>query len=174
MVILAHKPEMTADILIVDDKVENIRLLSDFLASKNYYVRKAINGKAALNAVSFKPPNLILLDINMPELGGYEVCEQLKSDQKTSWIPVIFLSAFSSTEDKVKAFQVGGVDYITKPFQLEEVFARVESQLTIQRLQHNLGSRNQELEQIITDLQITQQRLERSEAENKALLNAIK
>ena len=165
--------EWTADILIVDDKVENIRLLSDFLGDKKYYVRKAINGKSALNAVKVKAPDLILLDINMPEMGGYEVCQILKSDPQTASIPVIFLSAFSSTEDKVKAFQVGCVDYITKPFQLEEVLARVQSQLTIQSLQKNLEYRNQELEKMIRDLQVTQQRLERSEAENAALFKAM-
>ena len=107
-----NKAKLAADILIVDDKVENIRFLSDFLAGKNYYVRKAINGKAALKAVNSKHPDLILLDINMPEVGGYEVCERLKSDPKTSLIPVIFLSAFNSTEDKVTAFENIKFEYI--------------------------------------------------------------
>ncbi len=165
--------EWTADILIVDDKVENIRLLSDFLADNKYYVRKAINGKSALNAVKVKAPDLILLDINMPDMGGYEVCQILKSDARAASIPVIFLSAFSTTEDKVKAFQFGCVDYITKPFQLEEVLARVKSQLTIQSLQKNLELRNQELEKIIINLQVTQKQLERSPAENTALFKAM-
>lgn len=170
---LEYSPEWIADILIVDDKVENIRFLSEFLSTKNYQVRKAINGKAALNAIDFSSPDLVLLDINMPEMGGYEVCKILKEDPKKSSIPIIFLSAGNSVDDKIQAFEVGGVDYITKPFQLEEVLARIESQLTIKRLQRNLKLRNQELENIILNLQETKNCLEISEKENQALFNAM-
>ncbi|WP_265263106.1 adenylate/guanylate cyclase domain-containing protein [Spirulina subsalsa] len=165
--------EKLADILIVDDKVENIRFLSEFLARNNYQVRKAINGKSALTAIEFSPPDLVLLDINMPEMGGYEVCESLKQDPRYRSIPIIFLSAGNSTEDKIKAFAVGGVDYITKPFQLDEVLARVQSQLMIKGLQKNLEVRNTELEATINDLRQTQASLEQSERENQALFNAM-
>jgi signal transduction histidine kinase len=148
-----------ADILIVDDKLENIRLLSDFLSKQNYQIRKAINGQSALMAVNILPPDLILLDINMPIMGGYEVCKSLKNDPKTSSIPVIFLSAGNDINDKIQAFNVGGIDYITKPFHLEEVLARVQTQLTVQYLQNELKSKNEQLEDTITKLKTTQYEL---------------
>jgi signal transduction histidine kinase len=148
-----------ADILIVDDKLENIRFLSDFLSKHNFQVRKAINGQAALTAVNTVLPDLILLDINMPGMGGYEVCELLKSDPKTSHIPVIFLSAGNDVQDKVKAFEVGGIDYITKPFYLEEVLVRIQTQLQIKQLQEQLESRNEQLENALLVLQNTQTEL---------------
>ena len=134
-----------ADILIVDDKPENIRFLSDFLSKRNYQIRKAINGQAALMAVKILLPDLILLDINMPGMGGYEVCKVLKNDPETSSIPIIFLSAGDDITDKVKAFQVGGIDYITKPFHLDEVLVRVQNQLTVQQLQNELKDKNEQL-----------------------------
>ncbi|MBD2388374.1 hybrid sensor histidine kinase/response regulator [Cylindrospermum sp. FACHB-282] len=148
-----------ADILIVDDKLENIRFLSDFLSKQNYQVRKAINGQAALRAVKTLPPDLILLDINMPGMGGYEVCEYLKKDPNSSSIPIIFLSAGSEVTDKLRAFEVGGSDYITKPFQLEEVLVRVQTQLTVQHLQKQLKSRNEQLQNTLLELQKTQSEL---------------
>ncbi len=148
-----------ADILIVDDKLENIRLLSDFLSKLNYQIRKAINGQSALMAVNILPPDLILLDINMPIMDGYEVCKILKNDPKTSSIPIIFLSAGSDINDKIQAFNVGGVDYITKPFHLEEVRARVQTQLTVQFLQNELKYKNEQLQNTITKLQTTQYEL---------------
>lgn len=126
------------DILIVDDLPDNLRVLSQILVEKNYHVRKAINGKTAIRAAQLAIPDLILLDIKMPEMDGYEVCKQLKSDEITAEIPIIFISALDDTLDKIKAFEVGGVDYITKPFQVEEVIARIESQLTIQRQKNQL------------------------------------
>ncbi|WP_245587424.1 sensor histidine kinase [Cylindrospermum stagnale] len=148
-----------ADILIVDDKLENIRFLSDFFSKQNYQIRKAINGQAALRAVNTLPPDLILLDINMPGMGGYEVCEHLKNDPKTASIPVIFLSAGNEITDKVRAFQVGGIDYITKPFQLEEVLARVQTQLKLQHLQKQLKTKNEQLQNTLIELQRTQSEL---------------
>ncbi|NEQ26357.1 MAG: response regulator, partial [Microcoleus sp. SIO2G3] len=126
------------NILIVDDTPNNLRLLSSMLTQQGYEVRSAISGSVALMAVHTVHPDLILLDINMPKMGGYEVCERLKADVETQEIPVIFLSALSEAIDKVRAFQVGGVDYITKPFQVEEVLARVENQLTLRRMQLDL------------------------------------
>jgi diguanylate cyclase (GGDEF)-like protein len=145
--------EYKADILIVDDTPDNLRLLSNMLMSQGYQVRKAINGQLALKGVEVSQPDLILLDINMPEINGYEVCKQLKSGEKTRHIPVIFISALDETLDKVKAFQVGGVDYITKPFQLEEVLARVENQLTIHQLQKQLYQQNAQLQLEIIEKQ---------------------
>ncbi|MBD2418011.1 hybrid sensor histidine kinase/response regulator [Anabaena cylindrica FACHB-243] len=148
-----------ADILIVDDKLENIRFLSDFLSKENYQIRKAINGQAALMAVNSLLPDLILLDINMPGIGGYEVCKYLKNDPKTSSTPVIFLSAGNEVDDKVRAFEVGGIDYITKPFHLEEVLARVRTQLKIQNLQKDLISSNEKLQTMFLSLQNAQSEL---------------
>jgi PleD family two-component response regulator len=162
--------EFIADILIVDDKLENIRFLSSFLSKQGYQVRKAINGQAALMAARTVSPDLILLDINMPGMGGYEVCQQLKGEPQTSSIPIIFLSAADDIADKIRAFQVGGVDYITKPFQLEEALVRVQTQLKVQSLQKKLQVCHEELQQTVTALQKTQAALEASEAELRALL----
>ncbi len=126
------------NILIVDDTPANLRLLSGILKEEGYKVRPAPSGPLALSAAQNSAPDLILLDINMPEMDGYEVCRQLKADKELARVPVIFLSALSETEDKLKAFEAGGVDYITKPFQYEEVRARVETHLRIRRLQVEL------------------------------------
>lgn len=153
------KPEK-GSILIVDDTPDNLRVLSATLGDRDYDVQCAINGKLALMAVANQPPDLVLLDIKMPEMDGYQVCEALKSQQKTAEIPVIFLSALDDVIDKVKAFAVGGVDYITKPFQVEEVLARVEHQLTIRRLQKQLQNQNFRLQQLNEDLKRSNQELE--------------
>jgi sigma-B regulation protein RsbU (phosphoserine phosphatase) len=135
------------NILIVDDTPANLRLLSGMLAEQGYKVRSVINGQMALMATGAAPPDLILLDINMPEMNGYEVCERLKADEGTRDIPIIFISALDATEDKIKAFTVGGLDYITKPFQLEEVLARVETHLALRKLQKRLQDANRRFEQ---------------------------
>ncbi|MBW4682273.1 MAG: response regulator [Microcoleus vaginatus WJT46-NPBG5] len=155
-----HPPSLQKpDILIVDDTPDNIRFLSSILVEQGYSVRKAINGKMALTAAKTVTPDLILLDINMPEMNGYEVCEFLKQDDKTRTIPVIFLSALDDVLDKVKAFQVGGVDYITKPFHLEEILVRIQNQLTIQNLQNKLQTQNTQLQNALTELRTTQAQL---------------
>ncbi|MDY7016019.1 MAG: response regulator, partial [Cyanobacteriota bacterium] len=118
-------------ILVVDDTPANLRLLVGMLTQRGYEARPAISGKLALSGARTMPPDLILLDIMMPEMDGYEVCAQLKTDERTREIPVIFISALDETVDKVRAFRVGGVDYISKPFRKEEVLARVESQLRL-------------------------------------------
>jgi sigma-B regulation protein RsbU (phosphoserine phosphatase) len=149
------KPHMTepkseaprADLLIVDDKPANLRLLAAMLVEHGFKVRSAISGPLALNATQVAPPDLILLDVNMPEMNGYQVCERLKDNPRTHDIPVIFISALDETADKVQAFKVGGVDYITKPFQLEEVLARVETHLTLRRLQKRLQETNRKFEE---------------------------
>ena len=135
-----------ADILIVDDTPANLRLLGGMLQQHDYGVRPVPNGELALKAATNQRPDLILLDINMPGMDGYEVCARLKEDPILRKVPVIFISALDETIDKIKAFQVGGVDYVTKPFQIEEVLARVHTHLTIHRLQVELEEHNQTLE----------------------------
>jgi len=128
-------PRGIPSILIVDDMPANVLLLVRMLAERGYNPRPVLSGKLALQAAREDPPDLILLDINMPEMNGYEVCEQLKADEELKDIPVIFISALNDTIDKVKAFRVGGVDYVTKPFQFEEVYARVQTHLTLRHLE---------------------------------------
>jgi DNA-binding response OmpR family regulator len=123
------------NIIVVDDNPTNLELLEEMLRHRDYTVRSLTAGKAALAAALQEPPDLFLLDINMPEMNGYEVCERLKSMPSLSGIPVIFISALDSTEDKVKGFRSGGVDYISKPIQFEEVQARVETHLKLRRAQ---------------------------------------
>jgi two-component system sensor histidine kinase/response regulator len=143
----AHNSDakVPGDILVVDDTPANLRLLAGMLAEQGYKVRPAPNGKLALMAAHAAPPDLVLLDINMPGMNGYEVCAVLKEDPLTRDVPVIFISALDQTEDKVKAFTLGGVDYIAKPFQIEEVLARVKTHLTLYALQRQLTAANQEL-----------------------------
>jgi signal transduction histidine kinase len=133
-------------ILIVDDKPDNLRLLAGILSQHGFVVRPARDGSLALASAKSVPPDLILLDIRMPEMDGYEVCRQLKADPRTQNIPVIFISALDDVQDKVKSFAVGGVDYMTKPFQAEEVLARVHTHLTIRQLQLDLLDRVAELD----------------------------
>jgi len=143
---------MKANILVVDDTPDNLRLLIDMLAKQGYKIRAASNGRHALKTAQANPPDLILLDIKMPGMDGFEVCEQLKTDERTRDIPVIFISALDGVFDKVRAFSLGGVDYITKPFQAEEVLARVETHLGLQRLQKELEEKNAELSQLNVEL----------------------
>lgn len=135
----------SATILIVDDNPSNIAILFQLLDARGYRVKPAINGTVALHVVQHAPPDLILLDIMMPDLDGFEVCRQLKADERLREIPVIFLSALSDTTDKVKGFALGGVDFITKPFQAEEVIARIQTHLSLrqarQRLQAEIAER---------------------------------
>lgn len=134
--------EKKGNILIVDDLLENLQLLSDALLKLGYTVRSVTSGRMALKTVKVKRPDVILLDVKMPEMDGYQVCRTLKADADFSQIPVIFISALDDVFDKVTAFQVGAIDYITKPFQIEEVVARLENQLTIQRQQQLLEKEN--------------------------------
>jgi two-component system, NtrC family, sensor kinase len=157
------KKTYQGNILVVDDTPENLHLLSGILSKKGYQVRPVPNGKLALSAAHRIPPDLVLLDIMMPEMDGYQVCQQLKADEATKDIPVIFISAINDVMDKVKAFAVGGVDFITKPFQLEEVLARIETHLKICSLQNSLQERNEDLANAIQELQTTQEHLIQSE-----------
>ncbi|MFB2834854.1 EAL domain-containing protein [Floridanema evergladense] len=161
------------DILIVDDTAENLRLLSSFLVNEGYNVRKALTGQMALTAMDTLLPDLILLDIMMPVMDGYQVCERLKSNPKTAEIPVIFLSALNDAFDKVKAFTVGGADYITKPFQFEEVLARVRLQLALKAAKVQNQKLNAELEARVKErtyqLQAVIEELKREIQERKLL-----
>jgi phosphoserine phosphatase RsbU/P len=134
-----------AGILVVDDTPANLQVLAGMLKDRGYRVRPVPGGKLALVAARRDPPDLILLDINMPEMNGYEVCERLKADDVLKGIPVIFISALTEPLDKVKAFATGGVDYLTKPFQMEELHARVETHLKLRRLQVELEAANARL-----------------------------
>src|SRR6478609_806849 len=131
---------LSSDILIVDDTPENLRVLGDMLRRHGYKVRPVPSGALALKACAAQAPDLILLDITMPEMNGYEVCTRLKADQVLKEIPVIFISALTESDDKVKAFLSGGVDYITKPFHIEEVEARVATHLSLRRQKIELQS----------------------------------
>ena len=159
-----------ANLLVVDDTPDNIRLLSAILTEKGYQVRKALNGQMALKAAEASLPDLILLDIMMPELDGYETCQKLKENQKTCEIPVIFLSALDDVSAKVKAFEAGGADYITKPFQKAEVLARVRHQLTISYQKKQLEEKNQKLQAEIKERQKIESALRIARQKSERLL----
>ena len=131
-----------ASILIVDDVAANLQVLTGMLDDRGYLTRPVTSGKMALLAAQNDPPDLVLLDITMPGMDGYEVCARMKANEKLKDIPVIFISALHETLDKVKGFSVGGLDYVTKPFQFEEVHARVETHLKLRRLQFQLEEQN--------------------------------
>ena len=122
-------------VLVVDDTIDNLRLLSDILDHRGYEVRAVTSGAQALLAAAADPPDLILLDITMPDMDGYEVCRRLKAQPASRDVPVIFLTALNETADKVKGFDIGGVDYVTKPFQVEEVLARVQTHVALRQAQ---------------------------------------
>ncbi len=132
-------------ILVVDDTPEVLRFFTQALTQQGYEVCSAISGSIALNHIPTIEPSLILLDIMMPGLDGYEVCERLKADDQTADIPVIFMSAIHEPLDKVRAFTLGGVDYLTKPIQIEDLLVRIEHQLTLKRLQDHLRSQSNHL-----------------------------
>src|SRR6185369_5151214 len=140
-------------VVIVDDTPENIRLLAQLLSEQGYHVRSAPNGERALATVRKERPDLILLDILMPGIDGYEVCRQLKADDRLKHIPVIFISALNEAFDKVRAFSVGGVDYVTKPFQVEEVLARVQTHLSVERMRQQLEAQNRQLQEQNSELE---------------------
>lgn len=153
-----YQPE-NAIILIVDDIPDNLRLLGGILTERGYTVRPAPNGEMALKFSRTTPPDLILLDIKMPGMDGYQVCESLKTDERTRDIPVMFITALHDMANKVKGFDVGGVDYITKPFQAEEVLVRVQTHLMLSLLQQQLKARNAQLQQEILDRERAEERL---------------
>jgi class 3 adenylate cyclase/DNA-binding response OmpR family regulator len=139
--------ETKADILIVDDNRPNLRLLTDLLSQIGYNVRTASNARLALAEVETSPPDLILLDILLPDMDGYRVCEQLKADERTRDIPILFMSGLNEVFNRVKAFSVGGVDYIAKPFHVPEVLARLKTHLALRVAQKELQEKNAALHQ---------------------------
>lgn len=140
------------NILIVDDKPENLTVLWQILTDQGYMIRPVLSGEVALKTIQASTPDLILLDIVMPGMDGYEVCAQLKADIRTKDIPVIFISALNEIEDKMRAFSEGGVDYISKPFHTEEVLARVKTHLTLHSLVNNLEKKNIELQRALDEV----------------------
>ncbi|MGB3496446.1 MAG: response regulator [Elainellaceae cyanobacterium] len=159
--------DVTPEILIADDTLESLRLLSETLSDQGYDVRSVASGTLALASARASQPDLILLDIKMPDLSGYEVCQRLKANPLTQDIPIIFISALHETFDKVQAFQVGGVDYITKPFQIDEVLVRIASQLALQVSLKQIHQLNAELEQRVIE------RTAQLEATNQALRQEV-
>ncbi|GAB2837554.1 hypothetical protein GCM10027277_00430 [Pseudoduganella ginsengisoli] len=142
----AQAEPVRGDILVVEDTPASLQLLSRLLTDAGYRVREAPNGELALWSAQAQAPELVLLDVRMPGIDGYEVCSRLKRMPGLDEVPVIFLSAHSDTDDKLRGFQVGGVDFISKPFQFEEVNARVQSHLKIRRLQQQLAAHNDRLQ----------------------------
>ncbi|WP_017716652.1 GGDEF/EAL domain-containing response regulator [Kamptonema formosum] len=165
------------NILIVDDNPNNLRYLAPLLMEEGYKVRKALTGQMAIKACQSLLPDLILLDIMMPDLDGYEVCHRLKAADKTSKIPVIFLSALDDVFDKVRAFKVGGADYISKPFQVEEILVRIQNQLALKEAEIKISRLNAELEQRVQErtrqLEIANQDLLQEIVERKQLQNQL-
>ncbi len=135
-----------AVIMVVDDNPDSLKLLSDILSEQGYQVRQALNGRLALTAVKQQSPDLFILDIRMPEMDGFELCRQLKKDIATCSVPVIFISGLGNSADKVRAFAIGGQDYITKPFEDTEVLARVKTHLVLRK-------KEVELQQALKDIQ---------------------
>ncbi len=156
----------SVSILIVDDNPNNLRVLNSILVQAGYKVRPALSGEIALRSIESRVPDLVLLDIRMPDMDGYEVCRRLKANAKTQDIPIIFISALQEAKDKVGAFHAGAVDYIIKPFQLEEVLARVKahSELSTARkaLQAAYAEMESRVEERTRELQASKQRIERS------------
>ncbi|MFP4220223.1 MAG: diguanylate cyclase [Phormidium sp.] len=161
----ATSSSLTGEILVVDDTPANLTLLRQMLSARGYSVQVCRTGELAIKSATLMQPDLILLDIKMPELDGYAVCRWLKKHPETAEIPVIFISVLETTEEKVAAFQVGGADYVTKPFQAEEVIARVEHQLIVRRQKAQL-----ELE--IRERQATEARLQKSRSLLASVLNS--
>ena len=147
------RDEEKETILVVDDHAENVHLLSRILQLEGYNVETAANGLEALAAVRASLPSLILLDIMMPGMDGFEVCRQLKAEEETQDVPVIFISALGAATEKLQGFAAGGVDYVPKPFQAKEVLARVRTHMALRRLQKQLQVRNAELQQRNAELQ---------------------
>lgn len=157
-------------ILVVDDTPASLKLLTDIMKSEGYEVRSAINGELALNAAAISPPDLILLDIRMPEMDGFEVCKRLKAAPETQEIPVIFVSAASETDEKVHGFALGAVDYVTKPYQRDELLSRVKAHLELHRLRHHLSDM---VDERTAQLLESEQKLKTNLLDSVAMLAAI-
>lgn len=166
-----YSSSMKGNILLIDDLPENLKLLTDLLSQLGYVVRSAVSGSRGIRSAKLKCPDIILLDINMPEMNGYQVCQALKNDPDLYNIPILFISALDEIFDKLKAFQAGGVDYITKPFQIEEVVARIEAHLTIKRQQQVLKIEIIKRKQAEIELQKINDQLQEANHKLELLLN---
>lgn len=162
-----------ANILIIDDEVYNLHLLKKVLSGIGHYVRLLGDSRQTLEEVQTNPPDLILLDVMMPEIDGYEICSQLKANAQTQNIPVIFLSALDTSVEQVRAFSLGAVDYIIKPFDLHEMIARVENQLKISQLQQQLRQQNECLQKEIKERQMLEEKLRSSQEEIRLFFEAM-
>jgi CheY-like chemotaxis protein len=161
-----------AEILIVDDIPANLKLLSDILTEKGYRARPAASGHLALRSAALRPPDLVLMDVKMPGMDGYEVCRTLKLDSKNGDVPVIFISALDEAGDKVRGFKAGGVDFITKPFQAEDVLARVELHLSLDRLHKQLEMQNAQLLKESAEREQAERKLWEANALNRKIIEA--
>lgn len=167
MEIIIRMNESKGTLLVVDDIPENLKVLLLFLHKQGFKVLTAINGRSALNKIKTEKPELILLDIMMPDMDGFQVCEHIKAQQTIKDIPVIFMTALTETTNKVKGFAVGAADYITKPFQQEEVLARINTHINLYRSQREIHEKNQFLTRLTNSLKQAQQDTENAEAANK-------
>jgi PAS domain S-box-containing protein len=167
-----NNPEQLYKILVVDDVPANLKLLSEILSGYGYQVRPASSGSMALRTVAAEAPDLILLDVRMPEMDGYEVCRRLKADEKNRSIPVLFVSALDETTDKVKGFEAGGVDFITKPFQPVEMLKRIETHLSLRHLHQQLEVQNLQLRKEIAERERAEEVLRKQEAHLEELVVA--
>ena len=173
-----HSKTTPGDILIVDDETANLKLLEELLSREGHLVRPADLPQLAIDSALAQPPALILLDVRMPDMDGFEVCKRLKQDERTRDVPVIFISALHEVKDKVQGFEAGGMDFITKPFQEEEVLARVRTHMDLHNMQLNLeemvAKRTAELESEINERKQAEKKLARSEAKYRGLVeNAL-
>lgn len=171
-----HDAEST--VLLVDDNIADLALLVDKLLALGFQLMVAENGESALERVCYRTPDIILLDVRMPGIDGYETCRRLKAKPKTAEIPVIFLSALTDTDDKVQGFSAGGVDFIAKPMDFTEVLLRVRTQLALSRLQRELAQSNALLEQRVAERTVRLEaeivRSAESEAEKVTLLELVR
>jgi PAS domain S-box-containing protein len=164
-------PTQIPQVLIVDDTPANLKLLAEILTAQGYRVRPATNGRLALRSVAAEEPDLVLLDVRMPDMDGYEVCRRLKSNEQSRGIPVIFISALDDVADKVKGFKAGGVDYIAKPFESTEVLARVKTHLALRHLQKQLELQNSRLQQEIAVRAQTEEELRKHKTHLEELVD---
>lgn len=164
--------EKRSQILVVDDLPQNLKLISEILNRSGYQVRPATSGELALRSLAIELPDLILLDINMPDINGYELCRRIKQDERCRRVPIIFISALDDVKDKVRGFELGGVDYITKPFEPAEVLARVASHLSLCRLQQQLEEKNRLLHQEIEERRRVEKDLKEATEKYKTVFEA--
>ena len=158
------------EVLIVDDKIDNIKLLNSFLENEPYRLRNALDANTALKSIKLRIPDIILLDIDMPQINGFELCKILKADAKTEHIPIIFVSALNDIDTKIEAFRIGGVDYIVKPFASAEVIARVKTHLELVDYQHNLESM---VEEGVQEIRMLNKEIEETQDEMIVTLASI-